>query len=208
MGKQWELTDFILEGSKITADGKCSHEITRCLFFGRKAMTNLDSTLKSRDIILSTKVCLVKAMVFPLVLYGCENWTIRKAECQRICAFQLWCWRRLLRVSCAPWRSNQSILKEISFEYSLEGHWCWSWSSNTLATWCEEPTHLKRPCFWEKLKAGREGDDRDEMVVWYPGLFVHEFEKTLGVGDEQWSLACYSPWGHRVGCDWLTELNW
>ena len=83
MGKQWELTDFILEGSKITADGKCSHEITRCLFFGRKAMTNLDSTLKSRDIILSTKVCLVKAMVFPVVLYGCENWTIKKAEHRR-----------------------------------------------------------------------------------------------------------------------------
>ena len=114
-------SDFIFWGSKITADGDCSHEIKRCLFLGRKAMTKLDSTLKSRDITLSTKVCLVKAMVFPVVMYGCESWTVKKAEGQRIDAFELWCWRRLLRVPWTARRSNQSILKEISPEYSLEG---------------------------------------------------------------------------------------
>ena len=115
------VADFILGGSEITADGDCSHEIKRRLLFGRKIMTNLDSILKSRDITLPTKVCLVKAMVFPVVLYGCECWTIKKAECQRIDAFELWCWRRLLRVPWTARRFNQSILKEISPEYSLEG---------------------------------------------------------------------------------------
>ena len=115
------VTDFILGGSKITADGDCSHEIKRCLILGRKVMTKLDSMLKSRDITLSAKVCLVKAMIFPVVMYGCESWTIKKAECQRIDAFELWCWRRLLRVTWTARRTNQSILKEISPEYSLEG---------------------------------------------------------------------------------------
>ena len=115
------VRDFILGGSKITADGDCSHEIKRCLPLGRKVMTNLDSILKSRDIPLSTKVCLVKAMVFPVVMYGCESWTIKKAERRRIDAFELWYWRRLLRVLWTARRSNQSILKEISSEYSLEG---------------------------------------------------------------------------------------
>ena len=108
-------------GSKITADGDCSHEIKRYLLLGRKAMTNVYDILKSRDIILPTKVCLVKAMVFPVVMYGCESWTIKKAERRRIDAFELWCWRRLLRVPWNARRSNQSILKEISPEYSLEG---------------------------------------------------------------------------------------
>ena len=122
MGKQWKqwLTLF-LGGSKITADGDCIHEIKRRLLLGRKVMTNLDSILKSRDIILSTKVRLVKAMVFPVVIYGYESWTIKKAECQRIDAFELWCWRRLLRVPWTARRSNQSILKEISPGCSLEG---------------------------------------------------------------------------------------
>ena len=114
------VSDLILGGSKITADGDCSHEIKRCLLVGRKVMTNLDSILKSRDITLPTKVCLVKAMVFPVVMYGFKSWTVKKAECRRIDAFELWCWRRLLR---APWtarRSNQSILKEISPGISLE----------------------------------------------------------------------------------------
>ena len=117
------VSDFILGGSKITmvADGDCSHEIKRCLVLGRKVMTNLDSILKSRDITLATKVHLVKAMVFLVVMYGFESWTIKKAECQRIDAFELWCWRRLLRVPWTARRSNQSILKEISPEYSLEG---------------------------------------------------------------------------------------
>ena len=131
------VTDFIFLGSKITAGGDCSHEIKRCLLLGRKPMTNLESILKSRNIILPTKVRLVKDMVFPVVMCGCERWTIKKAECWRIDVFELWCWRRLLRV---PWiaRSNQSIIKEISLEYSLEGL---IWSSKTLATWCKEPTH-------------------------------------------------------------------
>ena len=114
------VSDFILGGSKITADGDCSHEIKRCLFLGRKTMTNLDSILKSRDITLSTKVHLIKTMVFPVVMYECERWTIKKSECRRIVAFELWCWRRLLRVPWTARRSNQSILKEISPEYSLD----------------------------------------------------------------------------------------
>ena len=115
------VIDFIFLGSKITADGDCSHEIKRRLFLGKKVMTNLDSILKSRDITLSTKVCLVKAMVFPVVIYGCGSRTIKKAERRRIDAFELWCWRRLLRVPWTARRSNQSILKEISPGYSLEG---------------------------------------------------------------------------------------
>ena len=115
------VEDFILGGSKITADGDCSHEIKRRLLLGRKVMTNLDSILKSRDITLPTKVCLIKAMVFPVVMYGCESWTIKKAEHRRIDAFELWCWRRVLRVPWIARRSNQSILKEVSPEYSSEG---------------------------------------------------------------------------------------
>ena len=114
----WEkvetVTDFILGGSKVTADGDCSHEIKRRLLLGREVMTNLEGIFKSRDITLATKVRLVKAMVFPVVMYGCESWSVKKAECQRIDAFELWCWRRLLRVSWTARRSNQSILKEIS----------------------------------------------------------------------------------------------
>ena len=115
------MRNFILEGFKITADGDCSHEIKRHLLLGRKAMTNLDTVLKSRDITLPTKVHLVKAMIFPVVTCGCESWTVKKAERQRIDAFELWCWRRLLRVPWTARRSNRSILKEISPEYSLEG---------------------------------------------------------------------------------------
>ena len=114
------VADFILGGSKITADGDCSHEIKRCLLLRRKVMTNLDSIFKSRDITLLTKACLFKAMVFPVVMYGCEIWTVKKAECHRIVAFELWCWRRLLRVPWTERRSNQSILKEINPGISLE----------------------------------------------------------------------------------------
>ena len=114
-------TDFLFLGSKITADGDCSHEVKRHLLLGRTAMTNLDSVLKSRDITLLTKVCLVKAMGFPVVIYGCESWTIKKAEGRRIDAFELWCWRRLLRIPWIARRSNQSILNKINLEYSLEG---------------------------------------------------------------------------------------
>ena len=123
MGKQWKQcqTVFWCGGSKITADRDCSHEMKRPLLLGRKVMTNLDSILKSRDITLPTKVHLVDAMVFPVVMYGCESWTVKKAECRRIDAFELWCWRRLLKVPWTARRSNQSILKELSPEYSLQG---------------------------------------------------------------------------------------
>ena len=141
---------------KITADGDCRHEIKRHLLLGRKAMTNLNSILKIRDITLLTKVHLIKAMVFPVVMYGCESWVIKNTEHQRIDAFELWCWRRLLRVPWTTGRSNQSILKEISHEYSLEelilrlklqffGHMMW---------------RAKRPWCWERLKAGGEGDNK------------------------------------------------
>ena len=122
MGETVEtVSDFIFLGSKITVDGGCSHEIKRRLLLGRKIMTNLDSILKNRDITLPSKVRLVKAMVFPVVMYGCESWTVKKTECQRTNAFELWCWRKLLRVPWAARRSNQSILKEISLGCSLEG---------------------------------------------------------------------------------------
>ena len=130
----------------------CSHEIKRHLLLGRKVMTNLDSILKSRDITLPTKVRLVKDMVFAVVMYGCESWTVKRAECRRTDAFELWCWRRLLRVPWTAKRSNQSILRKISPEYSLEGL--------MLKLKLEELTHLKRPWCWERLKAGGEGDDR------------------------------------------------
>ena len=127
--------------------GNCSHEIKRHLLFGRKVMINLDSVLKSRDVTLSTKVRLVKAMVFAVVRYGYDSWTIKKAECRRIDAFELWCWRRLLRVPWTARRSNQCILKEISPGCHWKD-WCWNWNSNTLATWYEELTHWKRPWCW------------------------------------------------------------
>ena len=163
MGNRWgnsgNSVRLILGGSKITADGDCSHEIKRRLLLGRKVMTNLDTLLKNRYVTLPTKVPLAKDMLFPLVMYGCESWTIKKVEHLRIDAFELGCWRRLLRVPWTAKRSNQSILKEISPEYSLEGLY-WSWNSNTLVTWCEELTHLKRPWCWERLKAGGERGDR------------------------------------------------
>ena len=136
-------------------------EIKRWLLLRRKAMTDLDSILKSRDITLPTKACLVKAMVLLVVMYECKSWTIRKAECQWIDAFELWCWRRLLRVPWTARRSNQSILKEISPEYSLEGLML---KLQYFGMWCEELTHWKRPECWERLKAGGEGDDR-----WWDG---------------------------------------
>ena len=142
-------------GSKITEDGDYSHEIKRRLLLG--VMTNLDSILKSRDISLPAKVYLVKVTVFPVFMYGCESWTVRKAECWRIDAFKLWCWRRFLRVPWTARRSNQSILKETNPEYSLEGLML-RWNSNTLATWCEKLTHWKRPSCWGRLKVGGEVD--------------------------------------------------
>ena len=143
-------------GSKITADGDSSHEIKKRLLLGRKAMTNLDSILKSRDITLPTKVLLVKVMVFPMVMYGCESWTIKKAERRRIDAFETRCWRRLLR---DPWTSRRSILKEISPEYSLE-RLTLKLKLQYLATLCKELSPCKRSLCWERLKVGGEGDNR------------------------------------------------
>ena len=151
MGKQWKQW--------LTLDGDCNHDIKRHILLARKVMTNLDNMLKSRDITLPTNIRLVKAMVFPVVMYGCESWTVKKAESKRIDAFELWCWRRLLRVPWTARRSNQSILKEISPGCSFEGMML-SWSSSTLATSCEKLTHWKRPWCWEVLGAGGEGDDR------------------------------------------------
>ena len=160
MGKQWKQWQSLFWGSsKITVDGDCSHETKRHLLLGRKVMNNLDSILKSRDITLPIKVHLVKAIVFPVVMCRYESWTIKKAEHWRTDAFELWCWRRLLRVPWTARRSNQSILKEISLGFHWKD-WCWSWNSNTLVTWCEELTHWKRPWCWERLRAGGEVDDR------------------------------------------------
>ena len=156
MGKQWKqrLTLFFWAPKSL----QMVTVAMRRLLLGRKVMTNLDSILKSRDITLPTKVLLVKAVVFPVVMYECESWTIKKAECWRIDAFELWCWRRLLKVPWTARRSNQSILKEILGVHWKD--WCWSWNSSTLATWWEELTHLKRPWCWERLRAGGEGEDR------------------------------------------------
>ena len=160
------VTDFIFWGSKITADGDYSREIKRCLLLGRKAMTSLDSIWKNIDTALPTKVHLVKAMAFPVVTYGCESWTIKKAECWRTDAFELWLWWRLLRVPWTAKKSNQSILKEINPEYSLEGLMLklklpmLKLKLQYFGTWCEELTHLKRPWCWQRSKARAKGDDR------------------------------------------------
>ena len=166
-------------------------------------MTNLDSILKSRDITLSTKVCIVKAMIFPMVMYGCESWTIKKAECWRIDAFELWYWGRVLRVPWTARRSNQSILKEISSGCSLEGLIPILW-----------PTDVKNWLIWEDPDAGKDwGQEEkvtreDEMVGCHHRLNGHEFGETLGVGDGQGSLACCGSWSQRRGHDWAAELNW
>ena len=171
-------------------------------------MTNLDSIFKSRDIILPTKVCLVKAMVFPVVMYGCESWTTKKAECWRIDTFELWCWRRLLRVPWTARRSNQSILKEISPWCSLEGLML-KLKLSTLATWCEELTHWKRSWCWERLRAGGDRDDRRR-----DGWMASPTQWTwvwVDSGSWWWTgrpgvlLFIRS---QRVGRDWVTQLNW
>ena len=172
-------------------------------------MTNLDSILKSRDITLPIKVCLVKAMIFPVVIYGRESWTVKKAEGRKVDAFELWCWRRLLRFPWTARRSKQSTLKEISPGCSLEGTECWSWNSNTMATWCEELTHWKRPWSWEGLGAGGEGDDRG-----WDGWMASPTRWTwVWVDSRSWWWTgrpgmLQFMGSHRVGHDWVTELNW
>ena len=192
----------------MAADGDCSHEIKRRLLLGRKAMTNLDSVLKSRDITLPTTVHIVKAMVFPVVSYGCESWITKKAECRRIDAFELWCWRRLLRVPCTARRSNQSIIKEISPEYSLEGL--------MLKLKLQYFGHLMRRTDWSekilllgKIKVGGEGDDRGQ-----DGWVASPTQWTwVWVNSRSWWWTenpdmLQSMWLQRVRHDWVTELNW
>ena len=192
--------------SKITADGDGSHEIKRCLLLGRKVMTNLDSVLKSRNITLSIKVHLVKAMVFPVVKYGCKSWTIKKTKHWRTDAFELCCWKRFLRVPWTVRRSNQSILKEISPEYSLE-LLLLKLKLNTLATWCEELTPLKIPWFWEDCRQEEKGMTEDEMVAWHHRLNRYGFGWTPGVGDGQGGLAYCCSWGCKES-DMTEQLNW
>ena len=192
--KMEAVTDFLFLGSKITVDSDCSYEIKRHLLLGRKAMTNLDSSWKSTDIALLTKVRLVKAMVFPVVMYGCDSWTVKKAEHQKIDAFELWCWRRLLRVPWTPRGSNKSIQKEFNLEYSLEGlmlklklqyfgHLMWRVGS------------LEKTMMLGKTEAKRRGVAEDEMVRQHHQLNEHEFEQILGDSGGQGSLVCCSPWG-------------
>ena len=208
MRKHWTSENIFL-GSKITVDGDCSHEIKRCLLLGRKAMTNLDSILKSRDITLPTNVHLVKAMVFPGVMYGCESWTIKKAEHQKIDAFELWCWRRLLRVPWTARRSNQSILKEISPEYSLEGLML------KLKMKLQYFGHVmqKTDSFEKTLMLGKiEGRRRRgwQRMRWLDGItdsMDMSWTRQLGVGNGQGSLACCSPWGCKKS-DMTEQLNW
>ena len=201
------VADFIFLGSKITADGDCSHEIKRHLLLGRKVMTNLDSILKSRDITLPTKGRLVKAMVFPVVMYGCESWTIKKAEHWRTDASELWCWRKLLRVPWTARRSNQSILKEISPGCSLEGL--------MLKLKVQYFGHLMRRAdsLEKTLMLGgiegrrRRGRQRDELVGWHHRLYGHGFGWTPGVGDGRGGLACWGSWGRKES-DMTERLNW
>ena len=190
------VTDFIFLGSKIPVDCYCSHEIKWCLLLGRKAMTILDTVLKSKDITLPTKVHTVKTMVFPVVTYGCESLTIKKAECWRTDTFELWCWRRLLKIPWIVRRSNQSILKEINPEYSLEGllrklklqyfgHLMWRASS------------LEKTLMWGKMEDKGEGGAGDEMVGWHQRLRGQQSEQTPQRGRGQRNPVCDSLWGHK-----------
>ena len=208
------VTDFILGGSKITADDDCNHKIKWCLLLGRKAMINLDSILKSRDITLPARIHIVKAVVFPVVMYGCESWTIKKIEHWRIDAFELWCWIRLLRVTWTARRSNHSIFKEISPEYSLEGlmlklklqyfgHLMRRTDSHSKVS------HWKRPWCWKRLKAGGEGDDRGWVgwigsLTWWTWVWVSS-------GSWWWTGkpgVVQSMGSQRFKYDWASELNW
>ena len=204
------VSDFGFLDSKVTADGDCSHEIKIRLLLGRKVMTNLDSILKSRDITLPTKVRLVKAMVFPVVMYGCEIWTVKKAEHRKTDAFELWCWRRLSRV---PWTARRSASpswrRSVLGDWTDWKDWCWSWNSNTLATSCEELTHWKRPLCWEGLRAGGQGDNSG-WDGWMASLTRWTWV-WVSSGSWWWTgrPGVLQFMGlQRVRHDWATELNW
>ena len=199
--KQW-LTLFLVS-SKITADGDCSHEFKRRLLLGRKVVTNLDSVFKSRDITLPTKVHIVKAMVFPIVMYECVSWTLKKAEHWRTDAFELWRWKRLLRVPWTARRFNQSILKQINPVYPLEGL-VLKLKLQYLATWCKELNYWKRPWCWERLKAGGEGDDRGRDG-WMARTWVWASSGSWWWTEKPGKLQ--SMGSQRVRHNWETELN-
>ena len=203
------VSDFIFWGSKIISDGECSHEIKRHFLLRRKVMTNLDSIFKSRDITLPTKVHLVKAVVFPVIVYGCESWAVKKAERWRIDAFELWCWRRLLRVPWTARTSNQSILKEISPGIYLEGMMLklkLQYFGHPMRRVASLEKTLVLGGIWGQEK---KGTTEDEMAGWHHWLDGHESEWTPGVGDGQRGLACWDSWGCKESdMNWVTELNW
>ena len=173
-GNSGKCQTLFLGGSKISADGDCSHEIKRCLLLGRKLMTNLDSIFKSKDITLPTKVHLVKAMVFPVVMYGCESWTVKKAECRRIDAFELWCWRGLLRVPWTTWKSNQCVLKEISPGCSLEGLML-KLKLQYFGHLMQRADSFEKTLMLGKIEGRRRRGRQDEMVGWHHQLNGHWF---------------------------------
>ena len=210
MGKQWKQWQTLFYWApKITADGDCSHEIKRRLLLGRKVMTNLDSILKSRDITLQTKICLVKAMVFPVVMYGCESWTIKKAEGQRIDASELWCWRRVLRVPWTARRSNQSILKEISPGCSLEG-WFWTWNSNTWPPDVKNCLNGKDPDAGKDWRQGRRERQRmkwlDAITDWVDMSLTKLQEMVMD--REAWHAAVQGVTKTRTQLSDWTELSY
>ena len=190
------VRDFIFLGSKVTAGGDCNHEIKRHLLLGRKAMTNLDCILKSRDINLPIEVHIVKAVFFPVVVYRCESWTIKKAECSQIDGFKLWCWRRLLRVPWTARRSNKSILKEINPEYSLE-ELMLKLKLQYFGHLMQRADSLEKTLMLGKIEGRRRGTTEDEMVGWHHRLNEHEFEQTPGDSEGQGSLVYCSPRGFK-----------
>ena len=194
MGTQWKHWQTVFSGLQDHSDGDCSHEIKRCLLLGRKAMTNLDSILKSRDIILSTKVHIVKAMISPVVMYGCKSWTIKKAERRRIDAFELWCWRRLLRVPWPAMRPNQSIPKGINPEHWLERHA----ETETPIFWPPDAKNqlIRKDPELGKIESRKSRQQRmrqlDGIINWWTWVW-----EALGGGQGQGSLPCCSQWGHK-----------